>query len=82
MELPGIVPFSGQPTVTNPLSRERTLEGRETQALEESETQNTVTAKEQSSTTVSNADVVTQVEELAATGFDSDNIGGSIDITA
>lgn len=82
MELPGIAPYSGQPTVTNPLSRERTLEGRETQALEESETQSTVTANEKNSTTVSNAEVVTQVEELSATSFDSDNIGGSIDITA
>lgn len=82
MELPGIAPYSGQPTVTNPLSRERTLEGRETQALEESETQSTVTANEKNSTTVSNAEVVTQVEELSATSFDSDNVGGNIDITA
>ena len=82
MELLSITPFTGQPTLTHPLSRERTLEGRETQALEESETQNTVISNEQRSMTVNNAVVVTQVEELSATGFDSATIGGSIDITA
>lgn len=47
MEIPGIAPLSGQPTLTNPLSREANLEGSETQAQESSETQNTVTASEQ-----------------------------------
>jgi len=82
MEIPGIAPLSGQPTLTNPLSRESNLEGRETQAQASSETQNTVTASEQSSTTVSSAEVVSQAEETAATGFDTNNPGGSIDITA
>ena len=82
MEIPGIAPLSGQPTLTNPLSRESNLEGRETQAQASSETQNTVTASEQASTTVSSAEVVSQAEETAATGFDTNNPGGSIDITA
>jgi len=82
MEIPGIAPLSGQPTLTNPLSRESNLEGRETQAQTASETQNTVTAREQSSTTVSSAEVVNQAEETAATGFDTNNPGSSIDITA
>jgi len=82
MEIPGIAPLSGQPTLTNPLSQERLLEGRETAAQETSETQNTVTAREQSSTTVSNAEVVTQTEETVATGLDTNNPGSSIDITA
>jgi len=82
MEIPGIAPLSGQPTLTNPLSRESNLEGRETQAQASSETQNTVTASEQASTTVSSAEVVSQAEETAATGFDANNPGGSIDITA
>jgi len=82
MEIPGISPLSGQPTLTNPLSRESNLEGRETQAQQTSETQSTVTAREQSSTTVSSAEVVSQAEETAATGFDTNNPGASIDITA
>ncbi len=82
MEIPGIAPLSGQPTLTNPLSRESNLEGRETQSQAASETQNTVTARAQSSTTVSSAEVVTQAEQTAATGFDTNNPGGSIDITA
>jgi len=82
MEIPGIAPLSGQPTLTNPLSQDRLLEGRERAAQETSETQNTVTAREQSSTTVSNAEVVTQTEETVATGLDTNNPGSSIDITA
>lgn len=82
MELPGITPYSGQPTVTNPLSRERALEGRETESLERSETQNTVTSSEKETTAVNSAEIVTQVEETTATSFDRDNIGRSIDITA
>jgi len=82
MEIPGISPLSGQPTLTNPLSRERSIEGRDTQALERSETQNTTVANEQASTSVRNADVVTQTEETSSTNLDANNIGGSIDITA
>lgn len=82
MEIPGIAPLSGQPTLTNPLSRESLLEGRERADQVASETQNTVTANEQSSTTISSAEVVTQAEETTATGFDTNNPGGSIDLTA
>lgn len=82
MEIPGIAPLSSQPTLTNPLSRESLLEGRERADQAASETQNTVTANEQSSTTVNSAEVVTQAEETTATGFDTNNPGGSIDLTA
>lgn len=82
MEIPGIAPFSGQPTLTNPLSQEDQLEGRESAALEDSETQNTVTASEQDSTAVSTVDVVNQANETDETGFNPDNPGGTIDITA
>ncbi len=82
MEIPGIAPLSGQPTLTNPLNQQRLLEGRESTSQAGSEAQNTVTANEQASTTVSSADVVTQVEEPGSTGFDTNNPGGSIDITA
>ncbi len=82
MEIPGIAPLSGQPTLTNPLSREQLLEGREAPAQEASETQNTVTANEQVSTTVSSAEVVNQADQTQPSGFDAKNPGGSIDITA
>jgi hypothetical protein len=82
MEIPGISPLSGQPTLTNPLSQESLLEGRVTPAQSNSETQNTVTASEQPSTTISNAGVVEEAQEAQESGFNPDNPGGSIDITA
>ena len=82
MEIPGIAPFAGQPTVTNPLSQQNLLEGRESAALEDSETQNTVTASEQDSTTVTTVEVVDQSTETDQAGFNPDNPGGTIDITA
>jgi len=55
------------------------LEGRETQALQDSETQNTVTASE--STSLSNAEVVSQANEPEQTRFDTENPGANIDLT-
>jgi hypothetical protein len=40
MEIPGIAPFSGQPTLTNPLSSENQLLGRQTTAVVNEATQN------------------------------------------
>ncbi|HHA19583.1 MAG TPA: hypothetical protein ENK70_07755 [Methylophaga sp.] len=82
MEIPGIAPFSGQPTLTNPPTQERLLDGQETQAQTTSEAQNTVSANEQESTQISNTEAVNQTNETDATGFDSNNPGGTIDITA
>lgn len=82
MEIPGIAPFSGQPTVTNPPTQDRLLEGQETEAQTSSEVQNTVTASEQESTQISNTETVNQANETDATGFDTNNPGGTIDITA
>lgn len=82
MEIPGISPLSGQPTLTNPLSQESLLEGRVAPAQSNSETQNTVTASEKPSTTISNAGVVEEAQEAQESGFNPDNPGGSIDITA
>jgi len=81
MEIPGIAPLSGQPTLTNPLSKESLLEGRQTSAQQASEVKNTVTSSEKHSTTVNTAEVVDQANEVDATGFD-DNIGQTIDLTA
>tara|TARA_R110001606_G_scaffold346892_5_gene496149 strand:- start:108878 stop:109126 length:249 start_codon:yes stop_codon:yes gene_type:complete len=82
MEIPGISPLSGQPTLTNPLSQESLLQGRVTPAQSGSETQNTVTASDRSPTTISSAGVVEQSNEVQETGFNPDNPGGTIDITA
>ncbi len=82
MEIPGISPLAGQPTLTNPLSQEDQLVGRESAALQDSETQNTVTASEQESTTVTTTEVVNQANEADQAGFNPDNPGGTIDITA
>jgi hypothetical protein len=82
MEIPGIAPFSGQPTLTNPLSQEAELTGRQTPAQSRSETQNTVSAAEQASTELSNTDVVNESGEAQQTGFDDKNPGGTIDLTA
>ena len=83
MEIPGIAPLSGQPTLTNPLNQQGSLEGRTTASQAASETQNTVTASEQSSTTVSSAQVVSQAEEANESNPTADeNPGSTIDITA
>jgi len=82
MAIPGIAPLSGQPTLTNPLSQDSQLVGQESQALQESETQNTVTAREQESTTVTPVETVNQANETEQGGFNPDNPGGTIDITA
>jgi hypothetical protein len=82
MEIPGISPLSGQPTLTNPLNQENLLQGRATPAQSDSETQNTVTASERAPTTISDADVVAEAKETQESGFNPDNPGGSIDITA
>lgn len=82
MEIPGISPLSNQPTLTNPLSQESLLQGRETPRQSISETQSTVTASDRSVTTISSSDVVEQSNEAQEKGFNPDNPGGTIDITA
>lgn len=81
MEIPGSASYSSQPTVTNPLNQQSTVEGRQTQAQSDSETQNTVTASEQASTSLNNNAVVNQSNESEQGGFNPNNPGGSIDIT-
>lgn len=81
MAIPGIAPLSGQPTVTNPLSQDNQLVGQESQALQGSETQNTVTAREQESTSVTTIETVNQGNETDQAAFNPDNPGGTIDFT-
>ncbi|MFT7414068.1 MAG: hypothetical protein ACI9FO_000723 [Methylophagaceae bacterium] len=89
MEIPGISPLSGQPTLTNPLNQESLLQGRVTPAQSDSEAQNTVTASDRAPTSISSADVVEQTNEAQETGneaqergFNPENPGGTIDFTA
>jgi len=81
MEIPGLATSRGQPTLTNPLSRESLLEGQISRVDRTGEAQNTVTAREQPTTTVGGAGVVNQAGESASTGLDTRNFGGKIDIT-
>lgn len=81
MEIPGIASFGGQPALTNPLSQDDRLAGQQTQSLSESETQNTVSAQEQDDTSITTVEVVNQAEQTDASGFNSNNPGGTIDFT-
>jgi hypothetical protein len=81
MEIPGIAPFSNQPTLTNPLSQSESLKGQETTEQSGSETSSTVTASEQETTGLSNTTVTNQVNETAAANNSGSNIGATIDIT-
>lgn len=82
MEIPGIAPLSGQPTLTSPLSQANLLEGRETTARSTSETQNTTVAQEQSTTIITSAEVVNETSNVQSTEFSSETIGRNIDFTA
>ncbi len=81
MEIPGISSFSGQPTVTNPLSQDALQQDRETQTDRNSETTNTVVVSEQKAISTINESVVNEASETQATGFNPNNPGGTIDIT-
>lgn len=81
MEIPGIAPFSGQPTLTNPLSAENQLVGRQTAVQQNSETASTTVAQEQEPTSLQTTAVVNEATQNEATGFDTENPGGTIDIT-
>ena len=80
MEIPGIAPLSGQPTLTNPLGREQLLEGRVTRS-QGVETHNTEVLREQASTSVKSAEVVGQVSEGGPAGLETNQFGGIVDIT-
>ncbi|MCC5796081.1 MAG: hypothetical protein JJU48_01985 [Methylophaga sp.] len=82
MEIPGIAPFSNQPTLTNPLPVAEQQRGQQTPELQESETQNTVSVSEQAPTSMTDDMVVNQANETEEAGFNPDNPGGTIDITA
>lgn len=80
MAVPGISPLGGQPTLTNPLNQEGLLQGRVIPSQDRGETQSTVTASERSSTAISHAGVVEEAQDPQKLGFNTDNLGISIDI--
>ncbi len=82
MEIPGIAPFAGQPTLTNPLNNEDRQVGQQTSSEQVTETANTTVAQEQSATTLSDVQVVEAAPEAADSAFDPQNPGGTIDLTA
>lgn len=81
MEIPGIAPFSGQPTLTNPLSSENQLVGRQTPVQQNSETVSTTVAQEQAPTSLQTTAVVNEATQNESAGFNPENPGGTIDIT-
>lgn len=82
MEIPGIAPFAGQPTLTNPLNNEARQTGQQTVSQQASETAETTIAQEQSATAIDNVQVVNEAAETAEDGFNPQNPGGTIDLTA
>jgi hypothetical protein len=73
MEIPGIAPLSGQPTLTNPLNQESVLEGRQAPAQSGSETQNTTSVSDQKATDLSSVAVVNEATQTAGAELKSDN---------
>lgn len=82
MEIPGIAPFAGQPTLTNPLNNEDRQTGQQTSSDQATETASTTVAQEQSATALTNGQVVEAAPEATDSAFDPQNPGGTIDLTA
>lgn len=82
MEIPGSASYSGQPTLTSPLDQQSRLSGQQTPALDDSETAATEAAQSQSSTELSAPfTAVEQSNAADSAAFDSNNPGGTIDLT-
>lgn len=81
MEIPGIAPFSGQPTLTNPLSSENALLGRQTAVQQNSETASTTLVQDQQPSDFQAINVVNETTQSESAGFNTENPGGTIDIT-
>lgn len=82
MEIPGIAPFSGQPTLTNPLTPENQVVGQKSSVQKSSETSNTELSREQPPTSLGTAQVVNQTNDTDDVGSGSRNPGGNIDLKA
>lgn len=82
MEIPGIAPFAGQPTLTNPLNNENRQVGQQTSVEQKAETRNTTLTQEQPVAAPANVQVVNETPETTTEGFNPQNPGGTIDFTA
>ena len=82
MEIPGIAPFAGQPTLTNPLNNTDRQTGQQTNSEQTTETASTTVAQEQPATALTNGQVVEAAPAAAESAFDPQNPGGTIDLTA
>lgn len=78
MQIAGFSPNTTQAIEPTTAVQNNQLEGRQPDALQQSETQNTVTSSE--STSLSNAAVVSQANESEQTPFDTENRGTNVDI--
>ncbi len=81
MEIPGSASFTNQPTITNPLNNENKVIGQQTEAVEDSEVNTSVTINEQSPLDLSLTQIVNPTNQTEGTGLTTDNPGGNIDIT-
>lgn len=82
MEIPGINPFNGQPSLTNPPNNEAQLTGQQSTTEQAGQTTETATVQDQSSPQPDTTQVVSQTNETDESGFNPDNPGGTIDLTA
>lgn len=79
MEIPGISPFSNQPTLTNPLNPEEALTGQQAPDQVNSEASSTTTVLEQNTAELSDTQVVNQTNQTE--NSDNNRIGNTIDFT-
>ncbi len=82
MDIPGIAPFAGQPTLTNPLSNDSRQTGQQTGHQQMAETSNTTLFQDRPASALSNGQVVNESSETAEEGFNPQNPVGTIDLTA
>lgn len=79
MEIPGFTTYSGQPTVTNPLTPANQVVGQKSQVQKNSEASNTELNRQQPSTSLANNQVVNQTNDTDDTSLNSYTPGSYID---
>ena len=79
MEIPGFTTYSGQPTVTNPLTPANLVVGQKSQAQKTSETSNTELNRQQPATSLATNQVVNQTNDVDDTGLKSYAPGSYVD---
>lgn len=79
MEIPGFTTYSGQPTVTNPLTPANQIVGQKSQAQKTSEASNTELNRQQPTTSLTNNQVVNQTNDVDDTGLKNYAPGSYVD---